>query len=659
MPRPTQTDPERANVQLLSMRRRSTRKSLLVFTAATLCAGLAPGQGGGPSLSSVQLDRGIAFLPGTDGLCSASVPDPTHGGGVTLPLFDEPGDGSVWVRGSDYKARFDEHGLQFIPFLGSDAPQNYPVDVSIVSARVGDRELDWNPGVAPLREGSMVLFQRGELDEVFEVREEHIEHMFLIDRRLEGGDLEIQIRAESELEPSVDALGTRFSGPLGGVHYGRATILDAQGTVVPCATISAGSTITIRASEADLERAEYPLTVDPILSTFFVGASGLTRLRPEVSYDYDTNTFLSVFLEVFSAGDNDVVAVQLNGSGGVVPGGTTFIDFTSTTWVSAKVANNNGQNQFMVAGVTTSSANRVTVRTRAAGSTAMGSQVNVLTPPYANGFYMSADIGGDPYPWGTPSYCISAVESTGSPSFPPSFTNVIVRYVCVSPLNTITASGRLDLGDTWPFVCAISKSNGTPWYGNQRWTVVWNDSNGFIRNGQVTASGAAIPSGALLGVFGGTLTTELSVSPIFDEYDYNRRFCVTWHTTGQPWNWVVVCNVFSALTGPRVLDWTGGPTQRFPRVEYDGQRVIVAYEEDATSTDKNVFVSSYWLSGSTLMPVEIRVPAATSALSEATPSITSKRTSGASIRDCMLNWRRVAAPGAPPDGIFGAMYYAP
>ena len=42
-------------------------------------------------------------------------------------FFDTPGDGSIWVRGANYKAGFTAQGATMIPYLGSNAPANRPL----------------------------------------------------------------------------------------------------------------------------------------------------------------------------------------------------------------------------------------------------------------------------------------------------------------------------------------------------------------------------------------------------------------------------------------------------------------------------------------------------------------------------------------------------
>jgi hypothetical protein len=76
-------------------------------------------------------------------------------------LFDEPGDGAIWALGTTYKAAFSTGGLTFIPFFGSHAPRNFPLVLSLESARVGEADLAVENPVHPVRDGNSVIFDRG------------------------------------------------------------------------------------------------------------------------------------------------------------------------------------------------------------------------------------------------------------------------------------------------------------------------------------------------------------------------------------------------------------------------------------------------------------------------------------------------------------------
>jgi hypothetical protein len=78
---------------------------------------------------------------------------------------DEPGDGSLWVRGSTYKAQVSSAGLTFLPFLGSQASRNWPLSLQLVAARVGERDLPLEPRARVARDGDTLALDHGSLRE--------------------------------------------------------------------------------------------------------------------------------------------------------------------------------------------------------------------------------------------------------------------------------------------------------------------------------------------------------------------------------------------------------------------------------------------------------------------------------------------------------------
>jgi hypothetical protein len=583
----------------------------------------------------------------------ARVRNLTPEAGLELPLFDEPGDGALWVRGKGYKARFDTQGLEFIPFLGADAPQDYPIRFSIESARVGESELSWSSDVAAEREGALVRYRRGAFDEVFEVGADSIEHSFVLDRRVSGGDLVIRIQTEGELRRASSARGTEFTNERGGVHYGRATVSDARGERIASSTRLDGDSIEIRTPALELERAEFPLVVDPVVWAFTISDTTSIHqvLNADVSYDLTSNTWLCVYEDVYSFNDHDIVARQLDDSGNVVPGGTTYIDYTSADWQTPRVANNNAQNQFMVVARQRNPA-CIKARTRSATSTTMSGQFAVAAG--LSWFYDFPDIGGDSYAYGTPAYCVIWQEMKSD--------NMGVRYSIgyrlVSPSGTLLQTGYvnqdLTMGAPMP---SISKSNGTRVFGNSRWTVAWNNGAGVTCN-QIDLAGN------FPGYFNvGALTEQTerpSVSPLFDEFATDRRFLLAViHSNKATWSQGAVECFIAAPNQPKTTFWwtdvnSGGRQDHAPRAEYDGTRMLVSYHEDMTPTNQDVFVSTFWLQESSVLGwgatpelVEDHIQMAMSGLSESRASIASKHTSGSANTYCMSVWDRAADVGYP------------
>src|SRR5690349_10431277 len=51
--------------------------------------------------------------------------------------YDTAADGTVWVRGKTFKASFGPDGATYVPFLGSQAPRNFPVSLRVNSVTIG------------------------------------------------------------------------------------------------------------------------------------------------------------------------------------------------------------------------------------------------------------------------------------------------------------------------------------------------------------------------------------------------------------------------------------------------------------------------------------------------------------------------------------------
>src|SRR5262245_4062391 len=90
-----------------------------------------------PSLASIALGAALAAqdraAPANALRAAGQMP--------TTVLFDQPGDGRIWATGTTYKASFGADGFVYVPFLGSAAPRNYPVQIALRTVRVGSHDL--------------------------------------------------------------------------------------------------------------------------------------------------------------------------------------------------------------------------------------------------------------------------------------------------------------------------------------------------------------------------------------------------------------------------------------------------------------------------------------------------------------------------------------
>ncbi|HET6203578.1 MAG TPA: hypothetical protein VFI25_12330 [Planctomycetota bacterium] len=265
--------------------------------------------------------------------------------------LDRPGDGNIWARGRTYKARFGADGAEYIPFLGPTAPQNYPLGLTFRSASVGGHPLATVASKPPSLEGFRVTYDRGVLGEVYELAPDSVEQLFrLSSAPPEAGDLAVRLEISGGLAfAGPEDAGLRFEAPqgLGGVRYGRASVLDAAGSRAAVPTSFEAGTIEIRVPGELLAGAAFPLTIDPILTTFPVDDTAFDDYAPDVSFDATVRIWACVYEETFSAVDHDVFWTKVDDDTGAVTF-VSYVDSTGAYWGHPRIANNNLADGFLV-----------------------------------------------------------------------------------------------------------------------------------------------------------------------------------------------------------------------------------------------------------------------------------------------------------------------
>jgi hypothetical protein len=375
------------------------------------------------------------------------------------------GDGTSWVRGASYKASFGAEGAQFVPFLGSDAPQSYPLQFVLSHASAGGAEIAFDGSVASTRQGDRFVYDRGTLLEVYDVSVDSIEQSFVFSSLPASGELVLRIATTSELEGGQAADGLRFTTALGGVRYGRATALDASGASTSAATSWTGSGIEIRVPAEFVAAARFPLVVDPVVSSFAVDATTLDDFLPDVAYDASTNRWLTVYEEVFSGSDHDVVFSNLTSTGSLVSSG--FVDGNlGDYWANPAVANNDNANQFLVVaqvGLPSSGARVIRGRTFAASTAALGTD-RLISTADQGGDKLNPDVGGDNF-GGTASYYGVVWERVFNT------TDRDVHARCVSQSSLLIGAGTILIDNTGGTIDTVpSIAKGT---GGIEWGVAW------------------------------------------------------------------------------------------------------------------------------------------------------------------------------------------
>lgn len=296
-------------------------------------------------------------------------------------VFGGDESGNLFAVGGSWKMRFSAAGARYVPVLGSRAPRSLPLDFRL-------------RGAAPapfVRDGDRVTFDRGSVVEIYALAPRQVEQSFLLRARPAGDRLVLDVVTELAFG-GRDAEGLRFEAPaLATVRYGNVTAIDRAGRRATFAPEFAQGAIVLALPDAFAARAEYPVVVDPVLTTILVDGGADVAEDPDVAYADTVNVFQVSYEKVISASDSDILTARYNTSG-------TFLDllaldvsdedsedpavaFTSPHFVTAWTDGDAGPG-----------GRRVRARARVAGSTGLGSAFTV-SPALQSG-ESDVDVGG-------------------------------------------------------------------------------------------------------------------------------------------------------------------------------------------------------------------------------------------------------------------------
>lgn len=498
---------------------------------------------------------------------------------------DVLGDGTIWVRGNTYKASFGRASTSYVPFLGSDAPRNFPVDLRVVGLTVCGVEQDYDCGAQPVVDagGTSISYDRGAFTERYLISPNGIEQTFVFDELAQRGEIVATIGVDTAFERRSDADGFRFENEHGHVRYGRAFALDARGRKDAVDACLVSGSIEIRVPAERVVDALLPLTIDPVISTFSVRDTSIDEFDADTAYDATHAAYLTVFEEVFSANDHDVRAVRHSASGQFVAWQT--IDISASNWRTPAVANNNAEDQFLVvAAVGATPGREIQARTVEADTMAKSSvfPVSIVAEP---GDKYVPDVGGDPADVG-PSYYYVVWETAFAEGDRDIHGRLVDTSGALIGLGTQLVSTYEQL-DGNP---SISNSNGDLVAPAKYWNVVFerevSPTNRDIWGRRITAGGSLL----------GPTPTALSQSAL----DERNPTCSS-VLENQPTEslWLVAYQILTAANGwdvhQRVLDGfdlrsylqlsvqfpTNGLHQTHPIADTDGKGFVVAYVEQA------------------------------------------------------------------------------
>ncbi len=256
-----------------------------------------------------------------------------HAVDATRVHLDELGDGTIWARTAAYKSSFDENGASYIPFLGAHAPRNYPVSFAPPECVLGGVEMATVRAASPRITDHTVRYERGTVDELYVLTPESIEQRFVVDEPI-AGELRVRIAVDTDLRVVVDGDELVFENELGGVSYGGATAVDAEGRATPLVRTWRDGAIEIVVPAELCASASYPLVIDPLIATFAIAATAQDDKNPDVAFDGESQRFLVCWEVAFSAADHDIFAELRTTTGALVAGSGLFIESGADFWAN-------------------------------------------------------------------------------------------------------------------------------------------------------------------------------------------------------------------------------------------------------------------------------------------------------------------------------------
>lgn len=233
--------------------------------------------------------------------------------------------------GITYVAEFDEDGLLFTPVLGRRAPRNLPVRFWLDSIRRGEHILqsrEHSRAGLPLASGAdRIEYLRSEgIVERYDSRAEGVEMSWVFSTRPQGnGDLVVRMRIDTDLQADGMAeddtclrlVAIADGECIGGVSIGTVTGVDAADRRVAGQLRFDGYCLEMSLPGDFLETADYPLVLDPLVSTAFrVSNATETSNNPDVAYDAATNLYCIVWEEPLSAADVRIFARRIHADTG-------------------------------------------------------------------------------------------------------------------------------------------------------------------------------------------------------------------------------------------------------------------------------------------------------------------------------------------------------
>jgi hypothetical protein len=290
-------------------------------------------------------------------------------------LVDVAEDGAIWARGDDYKLSLDANGARLRVRSGPDRRAD-ALAFAPPQARVGAHELALRANAPALLHGRGALYERGALVEIWQFQPDGARQNFLLLEPPPPGELVLRVPIAGDFGQVASASGLAFRSSDGAqIRYGDWLAFDQRGLALDGRPAVVDGAIEIRIPAAFLRAAEYPLWIDPLISTSTLLSSTHDISDAEIAVDDSLAIVTSVYVDAFAKGDLDIVARRHTEAGVFLS--ELPIEISDEYTLNPAIANHESANQFLVAwedlGDQPYELNRIRARTIGASNGALGS----------------------------------------------------------------------------------------------------------------------------------------------------------------------------------------------------------------------------------------------------------------------------------------------
>jgi hypothetical protein len=508
-------------------------------------------------------------------------------------LTDVAADGAVWAATAAWKAGFAADGATFVPFLGSDAAAA-SATFALRDVRCGSTALPVS-GAMPRLDGQRVVYDRAVVQEFYLLRQQGIEQQFLFASLPERGELRLDVHVATPLAHAADGRGHAFTGEHGGVRYGEALAIDADGRMLLLTTTWTGEALRLTVPAEFVRGARLPLLVDPLIGPIVNLASNqnVALSSPDLAWDQSLQRYFAVYERAYGASDHDIYVVPMDEA--LQPQGLVVIDISTANWTRPRIAVLEAHDRVgVVAQVGAGGALPYAVHMR----TFLAGPTPVLAPAFALASHpnlnrWAPDIGGDARLVGAQRFLVAwEAQEIASNATTPSVRLVDANDVAsqITTLNGgISFSRRLVVSKT----CG-DLGNGTIGWAAVRRAEYVGQSTGKLVGCFVDTNGLIIGPlpGSQVDLTGlvGNDGSEWDVSPPTKVGNGRAALCVERRVDPATGRGVIHGHVFdrSSQTPTSAPLFGGSVDRRHPAVDSDGIRWAVAHAVDYSATDADV-----------------------------------------------------------------------